>query len=211
VTVIKKVGLAPVQRQGMEYEFDVVADMDNDHTLVISKSRCDVISDAVVKKPGAEFWEKLANWLSSGTSPDQQKALSDKLEETLSLVAKKEERIKQFTIDSAVREAYVGLDYEPAALDDVIRNARSVFIMDELGKAVPRDSEGNIIYAKDAKTPIGAKEWLEGLAEKKPYLRRASSGGGNKGNKGSTDNFDRSKATGAQLIAEGLKKGNLNK
>src|SRR5690606_36186079 len=36
-SVPRKVGLAPIQRDGLEYEFDVVADMDLDNTLIVSK------------------------------------------------------------------------------------------------------------------------------------------------------------------------------
>ena len=45
-TLIRKIGLAPVQRAGMEYEFTLVGDMDLDHTIVISKSRCPALADA---------------------------------------------------------------------------------------------------------------------------------------------------------------------
>ena len=34
----------------MEYEFDVVGDMDLDHNLLISKSRCSALADAVIKQ-----------------------------------------------------------------------------------------------------------------------------------------------------------------
>lgn len=65
-TVIRKVGMAPVQRQGMEYEFTIVGDLDADHTLVISKSRCEKVSDAVVTKPGSNFFKVISEWLNSG-------------------------------------------------------------------------------------------------------------------------------------------------
>lgn len=65
-TVIKKIGLAPVQRAGTEYEFTVVCDMDVDHNLVVSKSRCKAIADAVVSKPDKKFFDILTNWLNSG-------------------------------------------------------------------------------------------------------------------------------------------------
>lgn len=65
-TAPKKVGMAPVQRQGMEYEFDVVADMDIDHNLVVSKSRCPAVADAVVNKPTAAWFATLAAWLKDG-------------------------------------------------------------------------------------------------------------------------------------------------
>ncbi len=68
-TVIRKVGLAPIQRQGMEYEFTIVGDMDIDHNLVVSKSRCEIVADAVVRKPDAKFFTKILDWLNSGAEP----------------------------------------------------------------------------------------------------------------------------------------------
>jgi len=37
---VRKVGMAPVQRDGLEYEFDVVADLDQDNNLIVGKTRC---------------------------------------------------------------------------------------------------------------------------------------------------------------------------
>jgi hypothetical protein len=58
--------MAPIQRAGMEYEFTVVGDMDTNHTLTIGKSRCDLIADSVVTKPGQEFFRSVLDWLNSG-------------------------------------------------------------------------------------------------------------------------------------------------
>ncbi len=63
-TVPRKIGTKPIQREGMEYEFDVVADMDFDHRAVISKSRCVSISGKVFTKPGRELGETLLTWVS---------------------------------------------------------------------------------------------------------------------------------------------------
>jgi len=65
-TVIRKVGMQPIQREGLDYEFTVVGDLDQEHNLVISKSRCRDVADSVFKKPGKEFADKLLNWLNSG-------------------------------------------------------------------------------------------------------------------------------------------------
>ena len=67
--VPKKVGLAPVQREGMEYEFDVVGDMDHEHKLVISKSRYAALDGRVIGKPEPDLGKELAEWLGSGV-PD---------------------------------------------------------------------------------------------------------------------------------------------
>jgi KaiC/GvpD/RAD55 family RecA-like ATPase len=67
-TVIRKVGMAPIQRQGMEYEFTIVADMDIDHNLVVTKSRMSGIADAVVNRPDRKFFAKVLDWLKSGAA-----------------------------------------------------------------------------------------------------------------------------------------------
>lgn len=66
--VPRKIGMAPIQRQGMEYEFTIVGDMDLEHNLVISKSRMATLADAVKKKPDEKFFGKILDWLNSGAS-----------------------------------------------------------------------------------------------------------------------------------------------
>lgn len=62
----RKIGLAPVQRDGIEYEFDVVADLDHEHRMIVTKSRCPELADAVVMKPGSEVAQTLRGWLTNG-------------------------------------------------------------------------------------------------------------------------------------------------
>ena len=64
--VPRKVGMAPVQRDGMEYEFDVVADMTPENDFVVSKSRCPAMHGAVISKPGKDVADTLRGWLSDG-------------------------------------------------------------------------------------------------------------------------------------------------
>ena len=62
---VRKLGLAPIQRQGTEYEFDIVGEMDQDNTIVITKSRCSPLHGQVISKPGVEIAEALTTWLAS--------------------------------------------------------------------------------------------------------------------------------------------------
>jgi hypothetical protein len=62
-TAPRKVGLAPVMRDGIEYEFDVCGDMDQENTLVITKSRCPKLAGGVFPKPGKELADLLKEWL----------------------------------------------------------------------------------------------------------------------------------------------------
>jgi len=63
ITGVRRVGLAPVQRPGMEYEFDLVCDMDWAHILTVAKSRCPLVADMQVEKPGPEFVNIVLDWL----------------------------------------------------------------------------------------------------------------------------------------------------
>ena len=66
-TQVRKVGMEAVQRDGMEYEFDVVLDLDLDHNGVVSKTRCDVLDKKVFPKPGKDLAGILKTWLTDGT------------------------------------------------------------------------------------------------------------------------------------------------
>ncbi len=70
-TVPRKVELAPVMRDGIEYEFDVCGEMDQENTLQVTKSRCPKLSGGVFPKPGKELADVLKEWLGSGAAPDQ--------------------------------------------------------------------------------------------------------------------------------------------
>lgn len=65
-TTITKVGMAPVARNDVEYEFTVVGDMDQTHRMTITKSRCDELADQSAQ---AHQTQKLAvilrDWLGS--------------------------------------------------------------------------------------------------------------------------------------------------
>lgn len=68
---IEKVGLAAIQREGMEYEFTCVGDIGLDHVLKISKSRLDGVLDIgdAFERPGELFAKKVYGWLMSGAAP----------------------------------------------------------------------------------------------------------------------------------------------
>ncbi len=64
--VPKKIGMAAIQRDGMEYEFDVVATVTIDHDMVVTKTRCPIFVDAVINQAGEEFGQKYLGWLNIG-------------------------------------------------------------------------------------------------------------------------------------------------
>ena len=65
----RKVGLAIVQRDGIEYEFDVNADIDSEHNCMISGSRLSNIDGKSFLKPGADLASEILAWY-DGAAPD---------------------------------------------------------------------------------------------------------------------------------------------
>ena len=68
--VPQKVGMAPVQRDGFEYEFDVMLDMDIENVGRVMKTRCPALTGKAFDKPGADVAQILRDWL-AGASPTQ--------------------------------------------------------------------------------------------------------------------------------------------
>ncbi len=67
----KKAGMAPIQRDGLEYEFDVAARMDIDNTMMVQKSRCPALSGQIIAKPDGKVADILKAWLDGAPAPEQ--------------------------------------------------------------------------------------------------------------------------------------------
>lgn len=69
-TKIEKVGMAPVARNDVEYEFTVVGDMDQAHKMTITKSRCSLLADEVaMAHQSGRLAGVLRDWLRSADPP----------------------------------------------------------------------------------------------------------------------------------------------
>ena len=64
----RKVGLAPIQRAGLEYEFSVFLDLNDAHMATPSKDRTGLF-DGKVFQLGRDTGAKLKAWLESGAEP----------------------------------------------------------------------------------------------------------------------------------------------
>jgi hypothetical protein len=72
-TTIRKIGMNPIQRDGMEYEFTVFLDIDQDHHATTSKDRTSIL-DGLTFRPGIDTGRKLQAWLESGAEvPEPQR------------------------------------------------------------------------------------------------------------------------------------------
>ena len=85
-TVVQKIGLKAIQRDGLEYEFDVVGDLDQNNTLIITKTRCRSLFQATIHHPGEDnIAPVLKAWLTDGAAP----LISDEQSKELWQLAKK--------------------------------------------------------------------------------------------------------------------------
>ncbi len=66
--VPRKLAMAPIQRQGMEYEFDIYGSMDWSHVMTVGKSRCRSVDGRITVKPGGRFMQPIIEWLEGGTN-----------------------------------------------------------------------------------------------------------------------------------------------
>lgn len=66
-TSIKKLGLQPLQREGMEYEFTVAFDVQMDHKAAASKDRTDLFKGRLVDLLDPTVWKQLLEWRTQET------------------------------------------------------------------------------------------------------------------------------------------------
>lgn len=121
---VEKVGLAAIQREGMEYEFSMVGDMDHRHSMTIAKHRTTLGAfelGEVIEKPGEAFARRLWKWLTAGAEmrPEQPRASQEdrgngSVEIEAALVAMEaDENYKDHLIGlKALADRYPGYGYD---------------------------------------------------------------------------------------------------
>lgn len=70
---VKTLGMEAVMRDGVNYEFTIVGDLDQEHNMIISKTRCAFLDKAVIPTPGQDLGRKLVEWLNNGEAVEQKK------------------------------------------------------------------------------------------------------------------------------------------
>lgn len=128
-TVVRKLGLAPEVRDGTEYAFDVVLDLDHQHAGRITKTRCAALDDYFEVKPGEPLGKTLSDWLSDGikapnlADPAERDALladlkaygvtRDQLSEVMGATKLKDMTAEQFAALDAMRHELQERSDEP--------------------------------------------------------------------------------------------------
>ncbi len=63
-----RLGTRPDQREWVDYEMDLYADIDEQHTLTVLKTSCPALVDARIARPGSELAETLREWMGQGVA-----------------------------------------------------------------------------------------------------------------------------------------------
>lgn len=183
--VPKKVGMAPVQREGMDYEFTLVFDVDQErHMATASKDRTELFDDFFGKLT-EEHGKTIRQWLDSGETgqmtpfpPEQQPAEpafinEDQLQDL-------ESRIKGAGADPEKFLSYMGIkrlqdlpverlaDAIQALNDKATRNDRPVTKVMELTTALAArripfqlDESAGVVHATPSYQDSASKEFLK--------------------------------------------------
>ena len=64
-----RLGLEPEQGKGIEYEFDLLIELNSEHYATVIKDRTGKFQDMFIEKPGEEFGKQLMDWLNDGEIP----------------------------------------------------------------------------------------------------------------------------------------------
>lgn len=122
VAPVKK-GMAPIQRDGLEYEFTVVLDLDNQkHVAEAGKDRTGLF-DGKVFVPTQETGKELIEWLDSGSEP----SINQNQKEQIVFLAKKLSMVEEM---AAVIKEVSGADKKMAELTESEANKVILYLME---------------------------------------------------------------------------------
>ncbi len=148
-----KIGMAPIQREGIEYEFDIVGDMNVENEIMFTKSRCSSIKNKLFKFPGKNIMDIIIPWL--GT-PEAAEA--------------KEQAVREHQISTGVENSTVE-EEQPVATEYTVTNGYPDNELDTIGKILKGET-----VLRDEKV----KGWIKPAEVKKSrseFFEVDSSGG----------------------------------
>ena len=122
-----RIGLAPEQGKGIEYEFDLLLEISPDHIAHVIKDRTGKFQDRLIDKPDETFGQELAAWLSiDRTEPAQTApAIDEEVRELVARIVARATAARAWgQADDYVRKQFKGDDLR-YALDQLSKAAES--------------------------------------------------------------------------------------
>jgi hypothetical protein len=120
-----------------------------------------------------------------GDYEDRLKALQGKVTEEAQARAELNTKFKNSVRNTEIAAVVLGANSaaRPEALDLFQQAAAGVFEVDDNGQLVAKVN-GKVIYGSNGVDPMSPKEWLDKSLTERPYLNKASNGGGAGGGSG---------------------------
>lgn len=101
----RKIGLAPVYKEGWEYNLDFIARMDIDNTMIVEKTRIPEFSGEVITKPDEQIGRRLAAWLGQGEKvPTELEQLGVLISEVTTPKKFIEIAVRRGTLDESIKD-----------------------------------------------------------------------------------------------------------
>ena len=124
-----RVGVAPVQGKGIEYEFDLLFELSVDHVCNVIKDRSGRFQDRIVEKPDEAFGKELVAWLEDGAEPTPRPTASeDQRARAYDAISKAQERAIARGIEATTVVERVAIMYGNRGLDEVpIEDLREIY------------------------------------------------------------------------------------
>jgi len=144
-TAPEKLGLAPEQGKGIEYEFDLLVEMNQAHQATVTKDRTGKFQDETIDKPGEDFGVALYEWLTSGVEEKNTLPTVESITKTkASIPASKPEKKT-----AAPAKAQSGKSSAPAKGQSLKEQGN--VLMKEIGAIITSANNGTAYFSEDEK------------------------------------------------------------
>ena len=130
-TTPTKLGLAPEQGKGIEYEFDLLMELNQNHHALVTKDRTGKFQDETINKPGEDFGEALYDWLMSGTAVKPEAVITPSPQKSTSKPVKTTSPTKG---DASLKERSVAIIKEIGDIVTAVENGQEHFTEEERGE-----------------------------------------------------------------------------
>ena len=141
-SVPKKVGLQPEQKDGIEYEFDFAATMDEENTMIVTKTRAVRFRGLIEKHPGISLAERLREWCESGIPLEEGMQETDPLKaiKLFALTNTENDRLRQIAKERGYHSAD---DWKQIVLNAWNAGRRGSIGLEQFVQELPVKQSGN--------------------------------------------------------------------
>lgn len=169
-----KVGMAPTQRDGVEYEFTIVFDIDQNHNFTCSKDRTAMFNNVDIPQPlNDEVGKKILDWLDRGieapTVPSPAHAALEEMVDEVQMEQMKAIRLRFTEGARVIKEEFLRADNDEAVTVSMMLDIKNKLITDWYGLcnqytlgndwfSVPQNYAEGMHELLGLKKPLGIKQ-----------------------------------------------------